>query len=49
MIKIKISYENDEELKKFLSLIQDKTDKIKLSKNVKGQYKKAYITIKDHN
>jgi len=49
MIKLKVSYENEEELKKFLALIQDKTSKIKLSKNTKGQYKKAYITMKDHD
>jgi len=49
MIKLKVSYENEEELKKFLSLIQKKIDKIKVSKNNKGQYKKAYITMKDHD
>lgn len=49
MIKIKVSYESEEELKEFLSLIQDKASKIKLSKNNKGQYKKAYITMKDHD
>ena len=47
MIKIKVSYEKDEELNKFLLLIQDKTNKIKLSKNEKGRYKKAYIIMKE--
>lgn len=46
MIKIKVSYENEEELKRLLSLIYDKTSKIKLSKNDQGRYKKAYIELK---
>lgn len=49
MIKIKVSYESDEELKNFLSLLQDKASKIKQSKNNEGKFKKAYITIKDHD
>lgn len=48
MIKIKVSYQDQEELERLLSLLKDSTDKVKLSKNDKGQYKKAYITIKEH-
>lgn len=48
MIKLKVSYENEEELKHFLLIIKDKTKNIKLSKNNEGKFKKAYITMKDH-
>lgn len=48
MIKIKISYENEEELEKFLQLVKDKTAKVKISRNSNGQFKKAYIVMKDH-
>lgn len=48
MIKIKVSYERDEELKKFLLLIQDKASEIKIKKNRDGRFKKAYIIMKDH-
>ena len=47
MIKLKISYENEKELKQFLSLIKHQTKKVKLSKNEQGHYKKAYVTLKD--
>lgn len=46
MMKLKISYQDKEELDRFLLLIINKVDKLKLSKNDKGQFKKAYITIK---
>lgn len=46
MMKLKISYQDKEELDRFLLLINNKVDKLKLSKNNKGQFKKAYITIK---
>ncbi len=48
MIKIKVSYENDEELQKVLLLLQDKAKHIKISKNNEGRFKKAYITLKNH-
>lgn len=46
MIKIKVSYESEEELQKLVSLIQNEASKIKLSNNDKGRYKKAYIELK---
>jgi hypothetical protein len=49
MIKIKVSYENEQELKNFIQLIQKHTKKVKISKNDKGQYKKAYITMKERH
>lgn len=48
MIKIKVSYQDQGELEKLLSLLKNSTDKVKLSKNDKGQYKKAYIILKEH-
>lgn len=48
MIKLKVSYENERELEQFLSLIQDNVLKVKLSMNDKGQFKKAYITMKEN-
>ena len=47
MIKIKISYEKDEELEQIKKLFHDQH--IKISKNNKGQFKKAYINLKDMN
>lgn len=49
MIKLKVSYENEEELKHFLLIIKDKTKNIKISKNNDGRFKKAYIIIKGHD
>ena len=48
MIKLKVSYENIQEFRDFMKLIEGKTEQVKLSKNNNGQYKKAYITMKDH-
>lgn len=45
MIKIKVSYEDEKELKDFLNLIHSKIKKVKIMHNSKGKYKKAYIII----
>lgn len=49
MIKIKVSYENIQEFRDFMKLIKGNTEHVKLSKNDKGQYKKAYITMKERH
>lgn len=48
MIKIKVSYQDQKELDHFIKMINNDIAKVKLSKNDKGQFKKAYITMKDH-
>ena len=45
MIKIKVSYQNKKELDKIIMLIGDNVEKVKLSKNNKGKFKKAYIYL----
>lgn len=44
MVKIKLSYDNDVQLKIFLSLLKKFIVKYKISKNEKP-YKKAYIEL----
>lgn len=45
-VKIKISYENERELKEVIALLKSKITDYKLSKNQEGRYKKAYIYLK---
>lgn len=47
MIKIRVSYNDEYELKKVISLLHGEICKVKISKNADGKYKKAYITLKD--
>lgn len=48
MIKIKVSYQDKEELEHIINLIgQQNIKQFKLSKNNQGVYKKAYVVIKD--
>lgn len=46
MLKIKISYERQEELIRVVSLLQPLKISVRKPKAEKGVYKKAYITIK---
>lgn len=46
MIKIKISYETDKELKKMITILKDQIDSIKVSPNREGKFKRVEITIK---
>lgn len=48
MLKTKVSYQDKKELEQFLKANETNIDKVKLSKNDKGQFKKAYITMKQH-
>lgn len=45
-VKIKVSYENEQELRKVLELLKVRENNCKPSKNQEGRYKKAYIFIK---
>ena len=47
MIKIKVSYEKEEELLKIKRLLLPYTKSFKLSQNSDGKFKKAYIIIKN--
>ena len=46
MIKLKVSYERSEELKELLRLLEPRILSYKLAAVQKGQYKRAYITLK---
>lgn len=43
-MKIKVSYQNEEELQALLKLLGNRATKVKKSKAEKENYKKAYIT-----
>lgn len=47
MIKIRISYSDECELKKVISLLNSEIRKVKKSKKIDRKYKKAYIELKD--
>lgn len=44
--KIKVSYENEQDLKKIIVMLGPIIKDIKSSKNSEGRYKKAYIFLK---
>ena len=46
-VKIKVSYESPEELQKVLERLAPMVQKYKVSKGQEGQYKKAYIVLKE--
>lgn len=46
-IKLTLSYETDEELEEARKLLEQKILDIKVSKNQKGKYRKAYIFLKE--
>ena len=45
MIKIKVSYESDCELRGVMRLLSPALVECKLPKKTQGKYKKAYITV----
>lgn len=45
-IKIKVSYNTDEELQKVMQLLGTAVKEYKISGNKKGLYRKAYIDLK---
>ena len=47
-VKIKISYNTDEELAGVVQLLSPALKDYKVSRNKEGRYKKAYICMKDH-
>lgn len=47
MMKLKVSYERPEELQRLLDLLQPDIKTVRPAKNQKGQFKKAYIEIKE--
>lgn len=46
-VKIKVSYESPEELQEVLKRLAPMVQKCKASKGQDGQYKKAYIVLKE--
>jgi len=47
MIKIKVSYERPEELKRILDRLRPEVKSLKVGRNQEGQFKKAYIEVKE--
>jgi len=47
MVKIKVSYERPEELKRILDRLRPEVKSLKVSRNQAGQFKKAYIEVKE--
>jgi len=47
MIKIKVSYERPEELKRILDRLRPEVKSLKVARNQEGQFKKAYIEVKE--
>lgn len=47
MIKIKVSYESQQELDRVVKLLKPVLISYKVSKSQQGRYKKAYIDVKD--
>lgn len=47
MVKIKVSYEQHQELKKVLKALGPMVKSCKIPKTADGTYKKAYINIQD--
>jgi hypothetical protein len=47
MIKIKVSYERPEELKRLLHLLRPEVKRWKVSSNDEGRFKKVYIELKE--
>ncbi|WP_312353930.1 hypothetical protein [Aminipila sp.] len=45
MIKIKVSYSEEKELKEVMELLTAKISKVKKPKEDQGPYKKAYIEL----
>jgi len=45
--KIRVSYTEPQELQEVIELLQTKIDTYKVSKGQKGEYKKAYIELRD--
>lgn len=46
-VKIKVSYNNDEELTGVIRLLAPAVRDYKVSRNKEGRYKKAYICLRD--
>lgn len=47
-VKIKVSYERPEELQRLLNRLRPDVKHWKISGNREGQFKKAYIELKEH-
>ena len=45
MVRLKITYETDQELNDILQILKKKTVKTKIPENQKGRFRKAYIFI----
>lgn len=48
LAKIKVSYVHDQDLEKVIKLLQPALEKVKVAKNNRGMYKKAYIDLKEN-
>lgn len=49
MIKLKISYEHEEDLARVLTVLQPMITKCKRSGNQEGRYKKVYVELRGNS
>lgn len=49
MIKLKISYEQEEDLARILTVLQPMIIRCKRSGNTQGRYKKAYVELRENS
>lgn len=47
MVKIKVSYEHPEELKRILDRLRPEVKSLKVARNQEGPFKKAYIEVRE--
>ncbi len=47
MVKVRVSYDQPEQLQKILKLLGDAVLKCTMAKEQKGRYNRAYIILKD--
>lgn len=47
MIKIKVSYEKQEELQQLIKKLGGTVNQVKIPKQYTGKYRKAYIALKE--
>lgn len=49
MIKLKISYEQEEDLARILTVLRPMIIRYKRSGNTQGRYKKAYVELRENS
>jgi len=47
MLKLRVSYKNEKDLQEVINRFRDKKIKVKIPKEHRGKFKKAYIEFKE--